>query len=80
MTMDYEVIRAARLCRPFRPFFLRTLDGQIFFIREDVHVAVSPTVVAVYDEAQNNRALLKPSDVDGLLYADQPLGAVTNGN
>ena len=38
--MDYEVIREARLRRPFRPFFLRTLDGQIFFIREDVHVAV----------------------------------------
>ena len=78
--MDYEVIREARLRRPFRPFFLRTVDGQIFFIREDVHVAVSPTVVAVYDEAQNNRAILKPSDIDGIQYADQPLGATTNGN
>jgi len=78
--MDYQVIREARLRRPFRPFFLRTLDGQIFFICEDVHVVVSPIVVAIYDQGQDKHAILKPADVDGILYADQPLGAITNGN
>jgi hypothetical protein len=54
--------------------------ARFFFVREDVHVAVSPSVIAVYDEAQNNRALLKPSEVESILCADQPLGAATNGN
>jgi hypothetical protein len=77
--MDYETIREARLRRPFRPFFLRTVAGEIFFIREDVHVVVSPVVVAIYDQGQDRHAILKPIDIDGILYPDQPLGTMMHG-
>jgi hypothetical protein len=69
--MDYEAIRAARLRLPFRPFLVRAKDGSVFFISEDVHVAVSPKVVALYDAKQDRRAILSPSDVDEITYADQ---------
>ena len=78
--MDYEVIREARLRRPFRPFFLRTVKGEIFFIREDLHLVVSPVVVAIYDQGQDKRAILKPGDIEGILYTDQPLGTLQNGH
>jgi len=78
--MEYEAIREARLRHPFRPFFIRTVDGRVFFIREDVHLAVAPGVVAFYDQLQDRREIMKPSDIDGILYADQPLGTTPNGH
>jgi hypothetical protein len=77
--MDYEPIRAARLRRPFQPFYLRTHDGRVFFVREDLHIAVAPKVVAFYD-ADQGPEILKPSEIESLTYADQPLGTTVNGH
>lgn len=71
--MDYETIRAARLRQPFAPFSVRTKDGNRFLIREDLHIVVSPKVVALYDAGQDCHAILAPSDIEAISYENEPL-------
>ncbi len=77
--MKYETIREARLRHPFRPFYIKTTDGRVFFIRDEVHLVVAPKVVALYDAAKDEHEMLTPSDVERIVYADHPLGVDENG-
>jgi hypothetical protein len=65
--MDYQLIREARLWRPFRPFVLRALDGRAFFVREPTHIGVADFAVAVVD-SDGIGVCLTPREVESLTY------------
>lgn len=69
--MDYEVLRAARLRDPFRPFTLKLRDGRSFNVIEPTTMAITPDVLIVGEDLPH---LYRPSEVDDLVYIDE-LGA-----
>jgi hypothetical protein len=77
--MDYELIREARLRYPFRPFFLKTKRGRVFFVGVPEHLAVAPKVVIVHDHTKNIPVQFSPLEVEAIIYTDEASGAQTDG-
>ena len=74
MIMDYEAIREARLRYPFRPFFMKTKRGRVFFVDVPEHLAVAPKVVIVYDIEKEVPVTMSPAEVAGIVPVDDGPG------